>query len=765
MNSKGLYEFGEFRLDLEEARLVRNGTPLSLPPKTYEVLVALVGRAERLVEKDVLLKEVWPDTFVEEANVSRHIWALRQALGDDALIETVPKRGYRFTAPARFVPPAARPDMVIERRTETRVVRHEDTVIEPAAAAPPAARRRALAWSGLAAAAVLVAAGLWSTRDRAAAGVRDAILVADFENQTGDPTFDDVVRRGLTVQLEQSPILRVAGDDRIRDTLRLMNRPANEPIRGAVAREVCQREGFKAMLSGSIAMLGSQYVMSFAAEDCQTGEPIAREQVTAATTAGVLTSLSDAAATLREQLGESLPSIAANNVPLARATTPSLEALKAYSSAMAIRERGGVPADAEALPLLKRAVELDPDFAAGHRTLAVAYGNRGELALRRHHAARAYELRDRTSDLERLEITALYHDAVTGDIDKSLEIYSAWKRSYPHDPRPANNAAVRYHNEIGDMERALSEIQEAVRRSPTNAFSLSNLAAALLANGRVDDAKAVLDDAVARHLIPPGHHSLYVIAFMRGDQAGMERELELSRGTITEARVWPRMREALAVRGQLRKWAEVGQQRAAASSGLAEQARVLLDVGRVDEARPLAARALAATPEPDDHVTLYVIADLLEPDTVREVIASCASRWPLGTQMNKVILPRMRATLAWRAGDPQAAVEELRVAAPYDYSVGGHRAVLLRALAYRTAGDRARAIGEFRKITDRRYRFATNTLYPRALVELARVYVEDGQIDRAMRAYDEVLAIWKDADPGLPLVEAARKERAALAQR
>jgi DNA-binding winged helix-turn-helix (wHTH) protein/tetratricopeptide (TPR) repeat protein len=771
MSQKGLYEFGEFRLDLGDARLLRDGAPVPLPPKTFELLAALVSRAGKLVEKDTLIKEVWAETFVEEGNVARHVWALRQALGDDALIETVPKRGYRFTAPVRLVEPV--PDVVIQRRTQTRVVQAEETIIqdEPAPALPAARRRNVFARPAVAAAVVAgfiaaVAAAGWGSSARTSPPLtsRDYLLIGDIENRTGDPVFDGTVRQALASQLEQSPFLRVFGDERMRQALALMARSSDERVTGTVAREMCQRQGIKAMLQGEIAALGSRYVVSLDALECASGDSIAHEQVEAAGKEQVLSALGDAAARLRETLGESVASIQEHHTPIAQATTSSLDALKAYTLAAEQRRKGGPTTDSAALPFLKRAIELDPDFAMAYYWLAQIYRNAGPPELAAEYATAAYERRQRATDMERLAITAVYHHAATRDVPRAIEAYDIWQRTYPNDSRPANSLSILYHNDVGDLEKSVEQSEEAVRRDPQDAGATVNLGAAYLGIGDVDKAKAVFERAVGNGVLPAGEPRLYAIAFMAGDAAGMQREIEAANGSPTEGRMRARVANAAEFQGRFREGRALRrseQDNRGKAAALLADSQQLAEAGNVDLARRRYFEALAFDPGQARRAG-YLSALFEEPRIAVELITSAARHSPGATVLHNVTLPIARATLELRGGRPAKAIEHLEAALPYDRSLQGPRAILLRGAAYLQLGAGAEAAAEFKKITERRPRFATNLLYPVALVHLARAFTLTGDHASAAKAYEEFLMHWKNADSDLPLLIQAKREYAAL---
>src|SRR5687768_10732515 len=361
---------------------------------------------------------------------------------------------------------------------------------------------------------------------------KDTILLADFVNTTGEPVFDGTLKQALAVQLGQSPFLNIFPDDRVRETLRFMGRPPEERLTKDVAKEICERQGLKAMLIGSIASLGSTYVVTLEAVNARSGESIAREQVEAGSKEQVLSALGKAASDLRKKLGESLSSIKKHDVPIEQATTSSLEALKAYTMANEERAKGNAE---QAATLYQRAVEMDPNFAMAYARIAVFHGNREQMDEAQKYAQRAYELRDRVSERERLYISEKYYNYVEGNLDKSIEVLQTWTRLYPNDYIPHNNLALQ-HMFFGRYEDALKEALEAVRLSPTTTSARDNLIGSFMALNRFDEAQEALEQL--RKIYPESpavHFGSYDLAFIRGDQATMEREAKWVAGKSFEA--------------------------------------------------------------------------------------------------------------------------------------------------------------------------------------------------------------------------------------
>jgi eukaryotic-like serine/threonine-protein kinase len=395
--------------------------------------------------------------------------------------------------------------------------------VTSATVAVPMSRKR---WYILAAAVVVVAAGIagfFYTRRAHALTEKDSILLSDFVNTTGDPVFDGTLKQALAVQLEQSPFLNVFPQERVRDTLRYMGRSSEERLTPDLALQVCQRESIKAVLNGSIATISSQYVVGVDAINCQTGDTLAREQIEVDKKEQVLGAVGNAASKLRGKLGESLASIQKFDSKVEEATTSSLEALKAFSLGEAERDKGS---ELTAIPFYKHALELDPNFAVAYARLGQAYHNTGQSALAIENTKQAFDRRERASELEKLYISTHYYENVTGEREKAMEAYQLWKRTYPRDSTPTNNLAGAYIDYLGKFDQGLEEAQETIRLDPNSAFSYGVLGGSYFGLNRFAEAKAVRQKQVALKLDSTDtHRDLYVLAFLEGDTAGMQREL------------------------------------------------------------------------------------------------------------------------------------------------------------------------------------------------------------------------------------------------
>ena len=527
------------------------------------------------------------------------------------------------------------------------------------------------------AAAVLLVAGVagatfFHFRGAQALTERDLVLVTDFVNTAGDPVFDGTLKQALAIQLEQSPFLNVFPEDRVHQTLGLMGRPTDARVTSALGREICEREGIKAMLTGSIAGLGSHYVITLDAVNVRTGDSIGREQIEAESKEKVLTALGQASTRLRAKLGESMGSIQAYDAPIERATTSSLEALKAFSVGEELRSTKG---EVEAIPQFERALELDPNFAMAYAKLGALYGNISETERSFEYGRKAFERRDRVSEREKLYISLRYYAHDTGDTTKAAEVVSQWKRAYPRDSIPYDYQGIIYST-LGQYEQAIAEHREEVALSPTNAFAYTNLAYAYVYMNRLEEAKTVSDQAFQRKLDKSDtRFLLYQIAFLQGDNDGMRRVVEWAKGRPDESLFrWVEAR-ALLSRGRLRQARELYTQAVAmaARAGFKEQAALVL----LDEALATALCGEAARAREDVRAALATSRGGFNPmgaahalalagfaDETRPLLEEVARQFPVSTVIQTIGLPTARAALQLRAGNPAKSDRAARGTGP-----------------------------------------------------------------------------------------------------
>lgn len=619
--------------------------------------------------------------------------------------------------------------------------------------------------------AALIAGGLYlRSRRSVRLTEKDSVLLADFVNTTGDPVFDGTLKEALAVQLEQSPYLNILSQSRIREALKFMGRSGDERVTSDVAREICQREGVKAMLLGSISSLGSHYVVTLEAVNAQNGDSLAREQVEADSKEQVLKSLDRAASSVREKLGESIVSVQKYATPLEAATTSSLEALKEFSQGQADHER---VEDEAAIPHLQRAVELDPNFATALATLGVAYYNLGNDKDAVMYLRRAFEARDRASEKEKLYITAHYYDEVTRQMDKAAETYEDWIQAYPRDTVSRDNLAL-LQQEMGQTEKSIVAENEALRINPKDQYAYKNLAQAYQSLNRYDEGKAVAEQAFAQKASPwVMHITLYSVAYARGDEDTMRQEIAQSAGKAQEPVLLSLQAQGECAKGQVKAArasyahaASVYEARGLKDSGASArlgQAICEAEIGLLPEARQTINRALAASDSPDlrGHAA-YVFA--LTGDTARAqtLLDAQVKEWPLDTFLNQAYAPGVRAVIDIDQNHALQAVEVLSSATPFELSAGPIAAPYfvpyLRGQALLHARDGAKAAIEYQTILDHQGIDPTNPRYTLAHLGLGRAYAMQGDTAKAKLAYQDFLAAWKDADADLPLLKEAKAE-------
>jgi tetratricopeptide (TPR) repeat protein len=623
--------------------------------------------------------------------------------------------------------------------------------------------------------ATLIAAGTYfRSRQATALTEKDFILLADFVNTTGEGVFDGTLKQALAVQLEQSPYINVLPESRIHTALRLMGRSADERVTGDVAREICLRQGIKAILTGSISSLGSHYVISLAVVNGQTGDALAREQVEAESKEQVLKSLDRAASSLRQKLGESLSSIQRFATPLEQATTSSLEALKEFTLGQAAHMKF---AEEEAIPHLQRAIELDPNFAMAYATQGVAYGNLAQPRQAADTLKKAFELRERASERERLYISAHYYDESTGQIEKAIEIYEQWKQTYPRDTTPRDNLAFSYQR-IGQHDKAVANASEAMRLDPKDPYAYQNLAFAYMGLNRYDDAKAVVEQAISQKLTArAADFARYQLAFIRGDATGMKHEIESSVGTSDEPFLF---------RFKARGECSLGRMQAARKSFVqaanaaqrygrkefvaiirAQEASCEAELHNFSTARQVASEALTISEDRDARaISATVLARTGDAKRAEKLLGELEKEFPTHTLLNKVRRPVARAIIELQRNNPTQAITVLDAAKPYELGGGPDGAhywpMHIRGEAYLRAGDGAKAESEYRKILDHRGVSPLSPLYGLARLGLGRAYQLQGNAAKARTAYQDFFALWKNADPDIPILRQAKAEYAKL---
>jgi DNA-binding winged helix-turn-helix (wHTH) protein/Tfp pilus assembly protein PilF len=765
--SARVVRFGGFELDLRTAELRTNDHHIVLQEKPFQILTALLERPGAMVSREELSKRLWPEgTFVDfNLGLNKAVNRLREALEDSAeqprFIETFPKRGYRFVAPISEVTDAE----VAGSEPPDRKILYAGT------------RRRKLASGAAVLIAALVAGGVYWRRSHQVTTLteRDTVVLANFTNTTGDALFDDTLKQGLEVQIEQSPFLLLVSDRRVNATLKLMGRPGGDQLTPEVTREICLRTGSKAMLTGSIAALGNQYVIGLKATNCNTGDVLADAQEAAAGKEAVLKSLGTAALGVRSKLGESLSSVQKYATPLEEATTPSLEALKAFSLGQKTRF---AKADSDALPFFKRAVELDPNFALAHRSMSIVYTNLSQPGRAGESARKAYALREKVSEREQFAIDATYYTHATGELEKASEVYQLWQQTYQRDFLPHGNLGVVYGN-LGAWERALEENREAVRLDLTNSANLSNLTRAYASLNRLDEAEAVYKQVEELKL--ENEFLLlyrYQLAFLNGDSARMARIMSASMGKPgTEDFLLAAQADTDAWHGSLKEARELtrramdsAQRNDAKEAAALYQAAAALreaELGICAQARADADAAVTLAPNRDVRViAALALARAGDPAAAR-LASELDKTFPLDTLVQRYWLPTIRAAVELRRKDPSRAIEQLKVASTIELSLPTNLAILmcpvyLRGEAYLLLHDGNAAAAEFQKFIDHRGLVMNFPWGALARLGLARAYAVQGDTAKARTAYQGFLTLWKDADPDVPVLKEAKAEYAKL---
>lgn len=764
---QGMYEFGPFRLDPRRRILLREQEAVPLTSKAFELLLILIEHRERVVLKDELLKLLWPRSVVEESNLTQNVFMVRKALGEGAhehrYVVTVPGKGYRFAATVHEV---------LEEDSKSI------TAPAPSRAANAGALARWKAPLSIAIVAVVaIAAGvLWLRRPVAKLSPTDTILIADFENRTREPVFDGLLRQALAIELEQSPYLKILSDQRIADALRLMQRPLEAPRTQAIALEVCQRENLKAVISGSIARLNRTYVLSAEAIACRSGDRIASAQARAADQDRVIDALDHVGATMRTRLGESLRSVERFDRPLRTATTPSLDALKAFTQGADIVRSG--KNQSMAIPLLERAIELDPEFALAYAYLAIACWNLWEGARAERFQKKAYTLRHRVSERERLLIVGTYHGMVSGDLDQEIATYESWRTEFPRDWIPLNQLGNIYGPILGDYAKEAELHNEAWRLEPKQSLSPVALAWDYLSLNRVADARTVLERAFAEKFDGAAVRAgLYRVAIMQGDLALADAQRRWSAAQPAQENISGTLVADLLQQGRIREAREqiTQQVRGLVDHDFNENAAGLVAWVALTEAefgkRPDAAKSAAwslSLARNRTNLPPVGVAFALggEVDQAETIVAELQSQYSHDFSARRVFIPVMHAALAIRRGEPEEALAVLEPLRRYDLGAAwSFLPPYLRGMAYLDAQRGKDAAVEFQKIVDRRGISPLAPEWPLALVGLARAHAAAGDLSASRASYQRVLSVWKNADQDLEIAQQIKTELRKLNER
>jgi serine/threonine protein kinase/tetratricopeptide (TPR) repeat protein len=605
---------------------------------------------------------------------------------------------------------------------------------------------------------------------------KDTIVLADFANKTGDAVFDDTLKQGLSVQLEQSPFLDLLSDRKVNETLKLMGRSPDERLTANVTREVCQRTGSKAMLTGSIAGLGTQYVIGLKAVNCDTGDVLAEAQEQAAGKEGVLKALDAAAVSLRSKLGESLGSVQKYATPVEEATTPLLEALKAYS--LGVKTENTKESTA-ALPFFKRAVELDPNFARAYASMSDVYSALNEVGRAAEYARKAYELREKVSERERFYIEGYYYKYATGELEKAAQSFELWQQTYPRDPTPYGGLGLIAAAQ-GNWEKTLEEIREALRLEPNSVDHYITLGFAYSALNRLDEAETVYKQAEERKLESENLlQNRYVLAFLKGDTAQMAELVSAAMGkpgmehfllaSQADTEGWyGKLKNAHELTRRAMDSAEHNDAKEAAAAYQAVAALREVESGNQEQARAEAKAALKLAPNRDVRaIAALALARAGDTAGAEKLAAELDKTFPLDTLAQRYWLPTIRAGVALGHKNPNRAVELLKMASTVELGFPTNLVIslcpaYLRGEAYLVLHDGNRAALEFQKFIDHRGVVMNFPWGALAHLGLARAYAMQGDTAKAKAAYQDFLTLWKDADPDIPILIAAKAEYARL---
>ncbi len=822
-DTQDLLRFGVFELNLATEELRKSGMLIKLSPQPFKLLTLLASRSGQVVSRDEIQQQLWgEETYVDfEQGMNHCVKQIRNALSDSAdtplYVETIPRRGYRFLAPVVSKTILAPPPRVVESTSgiQTRVplpavgpVQPPTTVSAKAisdtpptqtvsnpvvVAAPPPVEsapvpiaetsvtqvtpvippKSRLPWTALAVGILLLAAAvagllIWRSHRPAPLSERDTIVVADFENTTGEPVFDNALKQALTFDLEQSPFLNVLSDQKVNEQLSFMRMAADTRLSEDVARQVCQRSASKAMLVGSISGVSGRYLIGLKAIDCATGDEIDSERAEAPSRDKVLHALGKATTKMRQRLGESLASLQKYDVPIEEATTSSLDALKAYSLAQKMRNTQGYAA---AVPYLKSAIDLDPSFAMAYARLGVEYFNLNQPTLAAEYTTQAYQLRHHTSEREKLYITSHYHDLVTGNADQTIVAYQLLQQAYPREEASYMNLNS-WFNSIGKYDEALAQAKDALRLDPDNLINYHNLALTYIDLNRVDDAQAVLNQAKARNLDDPALQ--YEVAFLRGDTDAVTRQVAAAMGQPgVEDQLLALQSDSEAYFGRLQRARQLTElaQASARHAGASETAALWIlagalhdaELGDAKQARSEAEEALKTSSGKNVRIlAALVLARSGDRARVESLLAPLVKQYPADTLVNDYWIPTIRAALALDEKNPAAAIEALAATAPYEIGSPppgiAFYPVYLRGLAYLQQGQGVEAAAEFRKMQHYRGAILNLTIAALAQLQLARVQQMSGDRAAARKSYADFLALWKTADPGLPILKQAKEE-------
>jgi DNA-binding winged helix-turn-helix (wHTH) protein/tetratricopeptide (TPR) repeat protein len=822
----GIFQFGEFELDCDRFELFRADRSLKVERMPMELLILLVSKKGQLVTRAEIAERLWTDgVFVDtEHGINSFIRKIRLVLRDDSdqprFVQTVTGKGYRFIAPITSL--AATPngaDAVSgsSRRDEPSRTDSHSTISEtanqgvaptPAGVSSPAEQnietgsranlKKRFQVAALAAATAVAAGlviGVWLHRRGASASTvhpqirslavlplapviseLDTVVLADFDNSTSDPVFDDTLKQALAISLRQSPSLNLLSDQKVNTTLQLMTLLPNTQLTPAIARDVCQRAGGNVYIAGSIASIENEYVIGLKAVNCQSGDMLALEQAHAEGKEKVLDALDKVAVKVRSQLGESLSSIQKFDTPIEQATTSSFEALKAYSLGEKIESEKG---QVEAMPFFRRAIELDPDFASAYADLGAAYATLGERARSIQYFDKAFRLRNRATEPEKYGIDVLYYSVVTGEIEKSIEVGQLIAQSYPRDPWCHGMLAYDYAL-LGQLEKGQAETLESMRLDP--GLIDANVIQGYAFLNQLGQAKAAYLAAVKRRPDAEDvHEMMYGVAFLEHDTREMERQVNwaadkpdavdflLSYQSDTEA-FYGRLEKARELSRRAVESATVNNLKETAAGWQMNEALREAEFGNASRAHKESISALSMASTRDVQIlAALVFARAGDSTRAQRLADEVQERFPKDSIIGHYWLPTVRASIEINRRHPDKAIEFLDQAARYEMGDNSYfefgiflYPAYVRGQAYLLLHRDAEAAAEFQKFLAHPTMVANNPLFVLAHLGLARAYTLQGNPERSRSAYQEFFRLWKDADSDIPILRDARLEYAKL---
>jgi DNA-binding winged helix-turn-helix (wHTH) protein/tetratricopeptide (TPR) repeat protein len=784
-----ILRFDSFELNLDVGELRKAGRKVKIQDLPLRILAVLLEQPGQLVAREVLRERLWAaDTFVDfDHSLNTAIKKLRQALNDEAekpkYIETLPKRGYRYIGSSVISVSAVRPQGISVsgpspgngserdsgRETDIPVISWRTHLVH----------RWILGVFATALAAASIAGVFGLHRHTSVLSEKDSVLLSDFANLTGDAVFAGALRQGLGVQLEQSPFLNVVSEQQVHQTLQMMGKKTDEKLTREVSQELCQRTGSSAVIDGSIAQIGDRYLLTVKAIDCGSGKSLASAEAQASDKNHVLDALGKSASELRNKLGESLSTVQKFDTPLEQATTPSLEALKAFSSGRRAWNESGPTA---AIPFYRSAIDLDEHFAMSFAWLGLMNEEIGESNAAGESLRRAYELRERTSAPEKYFISSLFYKTVTGDMEKAEQSCRLWIQTYPRSELPHNFLSGAIYPVLGQYEKGVIEGKIALHLNPGSPGPYFALGSNYMALNELELAKATYQQAAGRNLDHYWFHSdLYKIAFLQEDQSAMSHQTSWSTGK-------PRIEDELlqlaadtsAFTGQLKN-ARGLSRRAMESADMAgekESVGIYTAVaglrealfGNASDAQRLASQAAGITTSRDvQYGAALAFAFAGDNPRAQALVDRLAKDYPESTIVRFNYLPTLRARLAINQGNADEAIEFLRIATPYEtgvptgtYPWAGLYPVFVRGQAYLSAHEAVPAAAEFQKILDHRGVAINEPISALAILGLARAYAMQGDTPKASLAYQRFLSLWGSADVNIPVLKQSKVEYARL---